>query len=94
VAAAVAAFVVLELVFPGQDLPWFAWLALVVVLGIVAIGCLSARRVWTVRVDSEGRRLGCRRRRAGARWRLVAAPRADRVAAQADRRTHRPRADP
>jgi hypothetical protein len=58
VAAAVAAFVVLELVFPGQDLPWFAWLALVVVLGIVAIGCLSARRVWTVRVDSEGLAVG------------------------------------
>ena len=54
VAAAVAAFVALELLLPGQDLPWFGWLALVVVLGIVAIGCLSARRVWTVRVDGAG----------------------------------------
>ena len=54
VAAAVTAFVALELLLPGQDLPWFGWLALVVVLGIVAIGCLSARRVWTVRVDGAG----------------------------------------
>ncbi len=54
VAGAAAAFVVLELVFPGQDLPWFGWLAVVVVLGIVAIGCVSARRVWTVRVDGSG----------------------------------------
>ena len=54
VAAAVVAFVALELLLPGQDLPWFGWLALVVVLGIVAIGCLSARRVWTVRVDGAG----------------------------------------
>ena len=54
VAAAGVAFVALELVLPGQDLPWFAWLALVVVVGIVAIGCLSARRVWTVRVDGSG----------------------------------------
>ena len=28
-------------------------LALVAVLGIVARGCLSARRVWTVRVDGD-----------------------------------------
>ncbi|MGY1801960.1 hypothetical protein ACI78T_01610 [Blastococcus sp. SYSU D00922] len=54
VAAAVAAFVVLELVLPGRDLPWFAWLALVVVLSIVAAGCLSARRIWTVTVDGQG----------------------------------------
>jgi hypothetical protein len=54
VAAAGAAFVALEVLLPGQDLPWSGWLALVVVLGIVAIGCLSARRVWTVRVDGAG----------------------------------------
>jgi hypothetical protein len=54
VAAAVVAFVALELVLPGQDLPWFGWPALVVVLGIVAMGCLSARRVWTVRVGGSG----------------------------------------
>ena len=58
VAAAVVAFVVLELVFPGQDLPWFAWLALVVVLGIVAAGCLSARRIWTVTVDDGALTVG------------------------------------
>jgi hypothetical protein len=54
VAGAGAAFVTLEVLLPGQDLPWSGWLALVVVLGIVAIGCLSARRVWTVRVDGAG----------------------------------------
>ena len=58
VTAAVAAFVALELLLPGQDVPWFGWLALVVVLGIVAIGCLSARRVWTVRVDDDGLTVG------------------------------------
>jgi hypothetical protein len=58
VAAAGAGFVALELVFPGQDLPWSAWLALLVVLGIVAMGCLSARRVWTVRVDDEALTVG------------------------------------
>ena len=58
VAAAAAAFVALEVVVPGQDLPWFGWLALVAVLGIVAIGCLSARRVWTVRVGGRGSEAG------------------------------------
>ncbi|MDT0274859.1 hypothetical protein [Blastococcus goldschmidtiae] len=54
VAAAVAAFVGLEIALPGRDLPWSGWSALVVVLGIVGIGCLSARRMWTVRVDGLG----------------------------------------
>ena len=54
VAGAGAVFVALEVLLPGPDLPWSGWLALVVVLGIVAIGCLSARRVWTVRVDGAG----------------------------------------
>ena len=58
VTAAVVAFVALELLLPGQDVPWFGWLALLVVLGIVAIGCLSARRVWTVRVDDDGLTVG------------------------------------
>ena len=54
VAAAVMTFVGFEIALPGRDLPWFGWLALVLALGIVAIGCLSARRVWTVRVDGPG----------------------------------------
>lgn len=58
VAAAVAAFVVLELVFPGRDLPGLAWVALVLVLGIVAAGCLSARRIWTVSVDEGALAVG------------------------------------
>jgi hypothetical protein len=52
VAAAFAAFLALDIALPGPDLPAFAWaLASAAVLGIVALGCLSARRVWTVRVD-------------------------------------------
>ncbi|RBY97206.1 hypothetical protein DQ237_06430 [Blastococcus sp. TF02-8] len=46
--------VVLELVFPGPDLPVLAWGALGVVLAIVATGCLAGRRLWTVRVDGRG----------------------------------------
>jgi hypothetical protein len=45
---------VLDVVLPGSDLPPLLWaLAAVAVLGIVASGCLSARRVWTVRVDAD-----------------------------------------
>jgi hypothetical protein len=58
VVAAVVAFVALELVLPGQDLPWFGWLALLAVLGIVAAGCLSARRIWTVSVDDGALAVG------------------------------------
>ncbi|SOD94281.1 hypothetical protein [Blastococcus haudaquaticus] len=58
VAAAVTVFVVLELLLPGQDLPWFGWPALVVVLAIVAMGCVSARRVWTVRADDAALTVG------------------------------------
>jgi hypothetical protein len=54
VGGALALFLVLDLVLPGGDVPVVVWVvAVVLVLGIVAIGCLSARRVWTVRVDSE-----------------------------------------
>jgi hypothetical protein len=54
VAAAFAVFLVLDVVLPGSDLPPLLWaLAAVAVLGIVASGCLSARRVWTVRVDAD-----------------------------------------
>ena len=59
VAAALAAFLVLDLVLPGGDVPALLWVvAIVVVLGIVALGTLSARRVWTVRVDADGLTVG------------------------------------
>lgn len=54
-AAAMGAFLVLDVALPGGDLP-FGWsLAPVAVLGIVAGGCRSARQVWTVRVAGRGR---------------------------------------
>ena len=59
VAGALAVFVVLDLVLPGGTCRRSAGRALVAVLGIVAAGCLSARRVWTVRVDDGD---GARRR--------------------------------
>jgi hypothetical protein len=59
VAGALAVFLVLDLVFPGPDIPVLLWLvAIAAVPGTVAIGCLSARRVWTVRVDAEGLAVG------------------------------------
>jgi hypothetical protein len=59
VAGALAVFLVLDLVLPGGDVPPLLWVvALVVVLGIVAAGCLSARRIWTVRVDGWGPEAG------------------------------------
>jgi hypothetical protein len=59
VAAALAVFLVLDLVLPGGDVPALLWVvAIVVVLGIVAVGTLSARRVWTVRVDADGLSVG------------------------------------
>ena len=55
VAGALAVFLVLDLVLPGGDVPPVLWVvAIVAVLGIVAAGTLSARRVWTVRVDGSG----------------------------------------
>jgi hypothetical protein len=55
----IAAFLVLllglDLALPGGDVPPVVWiLAFVAVLGVVAGGILSARRVWTVRVDGRG----------------------------------------
>lgn len=59
VAAAFAVFLVLDVVLPGSDLPPLVWvLLIVVVLGIVAGGCLSARRVWTVRVGADALSVG------------------------------------
>jgi hypothetical protein len=57
--AALAVFLVLDLALPGGDLPPLLWaLAAVAVPGVVAAGCLSARRTWTVRVDDEGLTVG------------------------------------
>ncbi len=51
VAGALGLLLVMDLVLPGPDVPPLLWaLALVAVLGIVAAGVLSARRIWTVRV--------------------------------------------
>jgi hypothetical protein len=47
-------FVALDVALPGSDIPVLVWLlVLITVLGIVAAGCLSARRVWTVRVGDD-----------------------------------------
>jgi hypothetical protein len=55
VAGALAVFLVLDLVLPGGDVPALLWVvAVVAVLGIVGAGTLSARRIWTVRVDGHG----------------------------------------
>src|SRR3954465_105675 len=55
VAGVLAVLLVLDLVFPGPDVPPLVWaLSLVAVLGVVAAGAVSARRVWTVRVDGAG----------------------------------------
>ena len=62
VAAALAVFVVLDLVLPGGDLPPLMWaVAVITVLGIVAAGCRSARRMWTVRVDDRTLAVGLER---------------------------------
>jgi hypothetical protein len=62
VAAAMGAFLALDLVLPGGDLPPLVWgVALVSVLGVVAAGCRSARRMWTVRVDDVALTVGLER---------------------------------
>jgi hypothetical protein len=54
IAAALIALLVLDVVLPGRDIPPFLWVvAIVSVLGVVAIGTVSAQRVWTVRVEAE-----------------------------------------
>jgi len=59
VAGALAVFLVLDLALPGGDVPPLLWVvAIVSVLGIVAAGTLSARRIWTVTVDDEGLSVG------------------------------------
>jgi hypothetical protein len=59
IAGALAVLLVLDLALPGGDVPPLLWVvAIVAVLGIVAAGTLSARRIWTVRVDHEGLSVG------------------------------------
>ncbi|MCW2700049.1 MAG: uncharacterized protein JWQ45_1584 [Blastococcus sp.] len=59
VTAALVAFVVLDVALPGGDVPPLIWaVATVSVLGIVAASTLSARRLWTVRVDASGLTVG------------------------------------
>ena len=59
VAGALGLLSVLDLALPGPDVPPWLWaLAVVSVLGATAVGCLSARRIWTVRVDSDGLAVG------------------------------------
>jgi hypothetical protein len=59
IAAALAVLLLLDLVLPGGDVPPVLWMvAIVAVLGIVGAGCLSARRVWTVRVDDDALTVG------------------------------------
>jgi hypothetical protein len=54
VAGALAFFAVLDIALPGGDVPLLLWvIAVVSVLGIVGAGTLSARRIWTVRVDAD-----------------------------------------
>jgi hypothetical protein len=55
VAGALVVLLVLDVVLPGGDVPPLIWaLALIAVLGVVAAGTVSARKVWTVRVDGYG----------------------------------------
>ena len=52
VTGAVAVFFGLDLALPGGDIPPLLWaVGVVAVLGVVAAGTLSARRIWTVRVE-------------------------------------------
>jgi hypothetical protein len=59
VALALAGMLALDLVLPGGDVPALLWgVAIVAVLGIVGTGTLSARRIWTVRVDDAALTVG------------------------------------
>ena len=53
VAGVLAVLVGVDAVLPGPDVPPVLWL-LAAVLGIVAAGTLSARRIWTVRITGRG----------------------------------------
>ena len=52
--AALSAFLAFDLALPGSDVPPLLWVgAVVAVLGVVAVSTLSARRIWSVRIDDE-----------------------------------------
>jgi hypothetical protein len=58
-AGALGVFLVLDVMLPGGDVPALYWaVAIVAVLGVVAVGCLSSRRVWTVHLDDDGLSVG------------------------------------
>jgi hypothetical protein len=53
IAGGLGVLLVMDVVLPGPDVPALVWaLSVVAVLGIVAAGVLSARRVWTLRVGA------------------------------------------
>jgi hypothetical protein len=55
VAGFLVVLIVLDLVVPGADVPALVWaVSIIAVLGVVATGVISARRVWTVRVAGDG----------------------------------------
>ncbi|MCU1616914.1 MAG: hypothetical protein JWO98_4454 [Frankiales bacterium] len=55
IAAFLTVLLVVDLALPGGGAPALVWvLAFVAVLGVVGGGVLSARRVWTVRIDGRG----------------------------------------
>jgi hypothetical protein len=55
ITAFLAVLLVVDLVLPGGDVPVLVWvLAVIAVLSVVGGGVLSARRVWTVRIDGVG----------------------------------------
>jgi hypothetical protein len=59
ISGALVVLLALDLALPGGDVPPLLWVvAIVAVLGVVAAGTLSARRIWTVRVDDEGLSVG------------------------------------
>jgi hypothetical protein len=55
VAGALVLLLALDVALPGGDVPPLLWVvAFIAVLGIVGAGTLSARRIWTVRVEGHG----------------------------------------
>jgi hypothetical protein len=59
VAAAIVVLLASDAALPGRDVPPLYWVvAVVAVLGIVGMGCLSARRIWTVQVDDDALLVG------------------------------------